>query len=403
MKKKSKEKAKNNEHLVELRQKELESIKNLFLNLQHTSQSHEHFTFLSRLSHELKTPLNGLINATSLVKIDELSENNLNLFNSINHSSQRLNIIVNNLLDFYNFQANEFSLDIFRFDFIKVFYNLLNLFEKECKVKGINLVTNFDSNLKGFWNGDGNRIQQVFYNLIENAIINSEKGIIEINISLVEKQEGISYVKFKITDNGKGLSNKELQYISEPLNFEKIIKSIDNQGMGIGYSLSKAICKEMDGNIEVMKTSIKGTTIIGDFKLVPSKNQEPFSNKKKERILIVEDNQINQMLLKSVINKLGFYTEVANNGLEAIEKFKLYPYDIIFMDIQMPKLNGIEASKVIRKIESEKRRTFSPVKIIALTANTQKSDKKACKHAGMDEFISKPINPDQIKALLDLV
>ncbi len=399
MKKKSKEKTKKNERLVELRQQELESIKNSFLNIP-SSSSHENFTFLSRLSHELKTPLNGLINATSLVKIDELSENNLDLFNSIQNSSQRLNIIVNNLLDFYNFQANEFSLDIFRFDFIKMFYNLLHLFEKECNLKGINLITHIDANIKGFWNGDGNRIQQIFYNLIENAIINSEKGNIEIYLSYIEKQKGKGYVKFKITDNGKGLSKKELQNISEPLNVKKLINSIDSHGLGIGYSLSKAICNEMDGSLEVMNNSKKGTTILGKFKLQPDNIREPFSDKTKEKILIVEDNQINQKLLQSVINKLGYYTDVAFNGLEAIDKFKLYPYDIIFMDIQMPEMNGIEATKIIRKIESEKRRTFSPVKIIALTANSQKSDKQACKLAGMDEFISKPINPDQIKALL---
>lgn len=355
--------------------------------------------FLSNVSHEIKTPLNSILSAAALLKNRKFDEESDELLSIIHQSSQQLNITLNNVLDYYKMLNNLLSLDSQVFDMFLLLEDLHALYFKGAADKGLTLTFNLSGDMPQFFVGDEIRLKQILSNLLENAIKFTEKGTIKLEAGLDSEDDHLKKVLFLVSDSGKGINSAEVEGLWKAFAVGFKSYSRKYQGIGMGLVLSKQLCQLMGGDINIKETSSQGTTFELSVVLesCTTKNNEASSTKTK-KILLVEDNLINQKLTKNLLTKNGFDVDAADNGMVAVEKFMREAYDIILMDIQMPVMDGITASRKIRMLESG-RKGRQPVKIIALTANAQKQDRNECLEAGMDGYMSKPLNPKEISLI----
>ncbi|MBE0650346.1 MAG: response regulator, partial [Bacteroidales bacterium] len=307
----------------------------------------------------------------------------------------------NNVLDYYKLTNNLLSLDNLLFDSYKTIKDLYSIFSKEATDKGLSLSFEFSKNLPKLLVGDEARLKQILSNLLENAIKFTDNGTIRLWADLDSEDGNSKTIRFTISDSGKGINISEIANLWQAFSVGSKSYSRNYQGIGMGLVLSKELCQLMGGDIFIKETSSLGTTFELTVVLEGNKERKRESKSKKVRkVLLVEDNLINQKLTKNLLQKIGFDVDVAENGAVAVNKFQKNVYDIILMDIQMPVMDGITACRKIRTLETE-RVSKTRVKIIALTANSQKQDKNDCLAAGMDDYLSKPLNPREISLIFE--
>ena len=380
--------------------------------------------FLANMSHELRTPMNGIISIIPLLEELNLKPKALEYIDILNFSSKRLLLIINNILDFSTLEAEKLTLDKKVFSLFQEVANTVSLLVPDATSKGITIQYSVSENLPEFINGDPLRLCQILLNLIGNAIKFTKKGDIKINVTLDYSNNQNYFILCTVTDTGIGIPMNNIDSIFN------LFEQVDNSktrlygGTGLGLSISKKLVELMDGKIWVKSELNKGSTFAFTFKAPKAEKPSCKQNKLQldlnlnNRILVVEDDKINQIIIKNIFNRFKCKIDIVENGLEGIGKIfdcsdksedyllhskeinsKKVMYDIVFMDMSMPKLNGIDATMRIREIEKNSKNS-NKLFIVAMTANASINDKSACLDSGMDKFLTKPIILDDLSNIL---
>ncbi|MBN2544977.1 MAG: response regulator [Spirochaetes bacterium] len=360
--------------------------------------------FLANISHEIRTPINcilGFAEALREIKNDKEKDQYLSL---VIDESSRLLELINQLLDISKIEAGKLYLSEDSFDLKELLNSTSLIFETSAKNKGLLFKLLIDTKVPIFIKSDSLRLRQVLINLVGNAIKFTQKGRIEVLVELITENRETAELLFKIKDTGIGISPDKLNMI-----FDKFVQAEDNitkkyGGTGLGATISKQIVELMNGKIWV--ESQVGTGSIFYFTIKVKKvldTKEKFdlkvqtgqkiliNNSRKINLLLVEDYSVNKKMMKALLSSNNYNVDTADNGIEAIEMFNKGNYDIILMDIQMPVMDGYEATKIIRNDIKGKN-----IPIIALTANAFEQDKINCLNSGMDDFLAKPISKNNL-------
>jgi PAS domain S-box-containing protein len=366
--------------------------------------------FLANMSHEIRTPMNAIIGLGQTVYEMLEEKKPKELLNKINNSSQLLLSIINDILDYSKIEAGKLELEKEPFSLEKTAEKLQILFEDKAQQNGIDFEIKIDKDIPPTLISDEFRLTQVLNNLLSNAVKFTKQGFVILDLSMIEKKEALEEVvlEFKVEDSGIGMTEIQLEKIFEPFTQADISTTRQYGGTGLGLVISKNIVEAFGGTIEVHSIPNKGT--IFSFKLTMKydnkKLTKPEENLDKElnttshsfentTILVVEDNEINQLVVKMILEKMDIKVEIASNGKEGVEKFLAHKdrYCTILMDLQMPIMSGYEATKKIREYDKE-------IPIIALTAAAMIEDKQKVLDVGMNEHLSKPIDKQKLTTVL---
>lgn len=362
--------------------------------------------FLANMSHEIRTPMNGVIMMSDIILSTKLDEKQLKIAELLKKSAKSLVRLINDILDFSRIEAGKMILEDGVFLINEVAEDILEMFEIIARNKNLNLELVIDENVPNELVGDSKRLKQILINLVGNAVKFTEKGKIKLSIApLLENSEEVK-LKFVIEDTGIGISKDKQEIIFE--DFEQGDSSYTKQyeGAGLGLAISKNIIKLMDGDIGVESEEHVGSkfyfSVIFKKVVKKEKQEEEYGfqllrdklTMQKLNVLVAEDNQINQIAIENLLVNIYCNVDLAVDGVDAIEKWLKNNYDIILMDIQMPNLNGIDATKRIRDLEIKLNRKRVP--IVAVSAYTLKNDIDNIMKSGVDEYIPKPIKMEKL-------
>ncbi len=362
--------------------------------------------FLANMSHEIRTPMNGVIMMSDILINSGLENQQLKVAQLLKNSAKSLLRIINDILDFSKMEAGKMELDEGNFLISDIIQDIMEMFEILARNKNLDIRYHIDSGIPNELVGDYKRLKQVLINLVGNALKFTEKGRISLDIKKEKENQDKVTLTFIIKDTGIGISEKKLENIFE--DFEQGDSSYTKkyEGTGLGLAISKSIIKLMKGHIGVKSQEGVGSEF--HFTVSLYKVTKTYEEKKeykfdflRERlvnknlkILVAEDNEINQVAISSLLKSNYCEVDIANDGVEVIEKWKTNKYDLILMDIQMPRINGMEATKKIREIETKSNLENMP--IIALTAYAMPEDIKKFLKAGVDDYIVKPIKFEKL-------
>jgi PAS domain S-box-containing protein len=352
-------------------------------------------TFLANMSHEIRTPMNAIIGMANLIAGTDLTDKQKGYLEAINTSANNLLVIINDVLDFSKIESGKLALETIGFRLDNTVRSLMQSISYKADEKGISIAANIGTGISPVVIGDSVRLNQVLLNLMINAIKFTSQGHVELQCNLIAETPLIQSIEFKVTDTGIGISEHKLHTIYD--SFSQEDESITRRfgGTGLGLSICKQIVELMGGQLHVISEKGKGSTFsfVIDFNKGTESDIEHIREEKKDvslagvKVLLVEDHKINRFLALSIMQEWKLVVDVAENGAIAVEKVKSTKYDIILMDMQMPVISGMEASRIIRN------ELKSAIPIIALTANASKADAAKCLKAGMNGYISKPFNP----------
>jgi PAS domain S-box-containing protein len=353
--------------------------------------------FLSNMSHEIRTPMNAIIGFTNVVLKTDLSAKQKEYITAIKTSGDDLIVLINDILDLAKVNAGKMTFEKTPFKLESSISSMLQLFETKIQEKSLVLVKEYDSNIPELLIGDPARLNQIILNLISNAVKFTTKGKITVSVLMLTQDEEKASIKFAVSDTGIGIEENKIANIFE--NFQQATSDTTRLygGTGLGLAIVKQLVEPQGGTIQVESKINKGSTFSFILSFQKTVNTTESAQKitdlnteiKNIKILVAEDMALNQLLMRTILEDFGFECDIASNGKLAIEKLEKNSYDIILMDLQMPEMNGFEATEYIRNILNSK------IPIIALTADVTTVDLSKCEAAGMDDYISKPVD-DQI-------
>jgi PAS domain S-box-containing protein len=360
--------------------------------------------FLANISHEIRTPINGIAGMADLLSHDATPEERDTYLNAIKHSAENLKVIINDILDLAAIESGKLRFEKIAFNLKDLVPSLVNTFAYQAKEKRLSLDYFIDENLNKILLGDPVRLNQVLINLINNAVKFTHQGSIEIQCTIDREQKDLCWVRIEVADTGIGIPGEKLNTIFE--SFSQADASVTRKygGSGLGLTIVKQLVELQRGKITVRSEEQKGSTFIVliPYAIGKTSTLRETTRKSKSlidedlasdlRILLVEDNDINRLYAKSILTNWKCEVDIAENGLVAIEKVKNTSYDVVLMDIQMPVMDGYEATRAIRLMDPPKKDT----PIVALTANATKTDIEKCLASGMNDFLPKPFTPDDL-------
>ena len=355
--------------------------------------------FLANMSHEIRTPLNAIMGFIELLKDNEKSKTKLNYLSIINNSSNNLLKVINDILDFSKIESGNLLIDDTNFNPIDEFNLTKKLFEAKAKEKNIKLHVNYSELPKSLY-ADILRIKQVINNLLSNAVkFTHENKNIYLNIKYIDNK----FLQVNVKDEGIGISIQYQEKIFDAFSQEDSSTTRKYGGTGLGLTISSNLISAMGGELKLNSTLGVGSDFYFSIPVSIGESIKETITKTTTQhleghVLLVEDNKANQMFMKIILKKLGLTFDIANDGLEAVEIYKNNHYDIVLMDENMPNMCGIDATRIINEYENKNNLIHTP--IIALTANALKGDRERFLKAGMDEYITKPIDKDKLNKIL---
>ena len=357
--------------------------------------------FLANMSHEIRTPMNAILGIAHLLRMQTERADHLDKVDKIVSSGKHLLGIINNILEFSKIEAGQLSLEQTVFLLPEAISPIHAIITDQAEQKGLAFIEEIEPCLANLpLLGDPLHLAQVVINLLVNAVKFTEHGRITFNVKIISEDSERVNLRFEVRDTGIGIDKTQQPKLFNA--FEQAESSTTRKygGTGLGLAISKKIVRKMDGEIGVDSEIGKGSLFwfTASFERGNADNfmredgpTAKDSNPNRARILLVEDNEINQDIAKEILEDYGFIVEVANHGGEAVEKARHGRYNLILMDIQMPVMDGFEATRNIRKLPE-----FQSVPILAMTANVYEKDRINCKEAGMDDFIGKPFDPQEL-------
>ena len=355
--------------------------------------------FLANISHEIRTPLNGIVGLLSMARKLPVQGEIKALHEEINLLSQNLIQMANDMLDYAKLECNMLQLDHLNFHFYNEIQDLLTVYRKQALDKGLEFRSRIDENIPVFLIGDVARLRQIIGNLLNNAVKFTDQGSIEFLAKLVNQNESHAEIHFEISDTGIGISDEQREKIWELFHLGDQSYSRRHGGVGLGLTISRQLAELMEGGIDFESEIKRGSRFWFTVKMPLGSEPGLIEDSHIKKILLVEDNLINQKVSLQSLRGMGFEVDLAVNGVEAFEKYKLNQYDLILMDIQMPVMDGITATRKIRQYEADIK-VEQPINIIAITANSLKDDRQKCLEAGMNEYISKPFNLEKFPLII---
>ncbi len=353
--------------------------------------------FLSNMSHEIRTPMNAIIGFTKVVLKTDLSVKQKEYISAIKTSGDALIVLINDILDLAKVDAGKMSFEQTPFKMATSISAMLHLFETKIQERNLDLLVMLDNAIPEVLLGDSVRLHQIILNLVSNAVKFTDKGKITVSVKLLSQDANNVTIHFAVADTGIGIIDEKIDTIFE--NFQQASSTTARLygGTGLGLAIVKQLVEAQGGSITVQSKLHEGSVF--SFILPYKKTNEVTATEadmaqtelkiNNIKVLVVEDMPLNQLLMKTILDDFGFEREIAENGRVAVEKVQKNVYDIILMDLQMPEMNGFEATEYIRNTIKSK------IPIIALTADVTTADLKKCMAVGMNDYIAKPVD-DQL-------
>jgi signal transduction histidine kinase/CheY-like chemotaxis protein len=377
-------------------------------------------SFLANMSHEIRTPMGGVISMGHLLLTTPLSSDQRDLVDTMLTSGESLLTILNDILDFSKIEAGSLQLESIDFSVWHHLEQALALYAEPARKKHLALASEIDPRIPARVNGDPVRLRQIMLNLVGNALKFTANGAVTVRARLLRTNESCSWVRFEVCDTGIGITPAVQQSL-----FQRFVQADSSTtrkfgGTGLGLAISRSLVDLMGGTIGVSSAPGCGATFWFEIPFAAaraphdgdSSPSEPTStlltvarpsgrNADSVRVLVAEDNAVNQKVAVRFLKNAGFSADVAADGRAAIEAIRRHPYPLVFMDVQMPEMDGLEATQCIRKAQAAGEPGFThDIRIIAMTANAMAGDREICLAAGMDDYISKPISPSALEQIL---
>jgi len=368
--------------------------------------------FLANISHEIRTPMNGIVGMIDIMKRTPLTTEQIEYLDIIGISGENLLMIINDVLDFSKIEAGQITFERISFKLENEIDEVIKILRYKAVQKNLDLSYHIASDVPEIMVGDPLRLKQVLINLCNNSLKFTSEGFVKINVSLIECNELIVRLNIEVQDSGIGISPENQLRLFKSFAQADASTSRKFGGTGLGLAISKNLVQMMNGNIGIISEEGEGAIFHFDCEFGASgesnlNNKKPESEEtkvhvKKLKILLAEDNVINQKVAILNLQKLGHEVIAVSDGIQAVEKFISVLPDVVFMDIQMPEMDGIEATGKIREWEKANKVQDS-VPIVAMTANNMRSDIEIYKAAGMNEYLSKPFNSADLVQLVERI
>jgi PAS domain S-box-containing protein len=356
--------------------------------------------FLANISHEIRTPLNAILGVTQLLRTMELPPDVSEYLDVLQSSGDGLHAIVNDVLDLSKIEANRLELEPVTFDFEELVRSTTRVFEPTARRKGIELIVDVDPALRGPARGDATRIGQIITNLVSNAVKFTDAGRVRVTARRTDAT-GVSLV---VSDTGPGIPADQHERIFDAFTQVRVDPGRRSGGTGLGLTITRRLARLMGGDVRVSSTPGAGSVFEVTLPLPSALTPAPLepvlprpSPPRQLRVLVAEDDEINARMTHALLEKLGHRVQVVHDGQAVVDLLKHTEFDLVLMDVSMPVMDGLNATRAIRASE---RGTGRHLSIVALTANAMKGDDLACLSAGMDAYLPKPVTVEALRDML---